>query len=98
MGIAMGRYDDCIERLARTACSAEQARSVIALLAEAGLLNESRCRGVALGEYVDRLVRSGRPKTEAIEQAAEDFGCSYQTACRDVYDKLNIRTIQKLKR
>ncbi len=86
------------ERLLRDLCPPVRARRIADRLIRANLLDTSRLRALAVALYVDEQVTRGRAKTEALEQAAIDFGCSYSTACRAVYDTFNQQTIKQLQK
>lgn len=86
------------ERLLRDLCPPVRARRIADRLIRTNLLDTSRLRALALALYVDEQVTRGRAKTEALEQAAIDFGCSYSTACRAVYDTFNQQTIKQLQK
>ena len=60
------------------------------------MLDRARLRDLTIALYVDEQTTRGRAKTEALEQAAIDFDCSYSTACRAVYDATNQHTIKQL--
>ncbi len=87
-----------LERLLADLCPPSRARRIVNRLLAAELLNVNRMRGVALALYVAGEVDRGRAKTEALEQAADDFGCSYSTACRDVYDPSIQQIIKQIKK
>lgn len=91
------RYAEVLERLLEPECDRSAARCAVSLLAECGLLDESRCRALAIAVRVAGKVAEGVPKTEAMEAAAEEFCCSYQTVCRSVYDRQILKTIEKIK-
>lgn len=86
------------ERLLRDLCPPVRARRIADRLICASLLDTLRLRDLAIALYVDEQTTRGRAKTEALEQAAIDFGCSYSTACRAVYDTSNQQTIKLLQK
>lgn len=85
-----------IERLLVGLCPPLRARRIAQRLLSAALLDRTRLRDLTIALYVDEQTTRGRAKTEALEQAAIDFGCSYSTACRAVYDTTNQQTIKQL--
>lgn len=87
-----------IERLLRDLCPPIRARRIADRLVHAELLDTTHLRDLAIALYVDEQTTRGRAKTEALEQAAIDFGCSYSTACRAVYDSSNQQTIKQLQK
>ncbi len=87
-----------IERLLSDLCPPLRARRITNRLISAQLLDTIRLRDLAIALYVDEQTTRGRAKTEALEQAAIDFGCSYSTACRAVYDTFNQQTIKQLQK
>lgn len=87
-----------IERLLRDLCPPIRARRIADRLIHAELLDTTHLRDLAIALYVDEQTTRGRAKTEALEQAAIDFGCSYSTACRAVYDSSNQQTIKQLQK
>lgn len=87
-----------IERLLRDLCPPIRARRIADRLIHAELLDTTHLRDLAIALYVDEQTTRGRAKTEALEQAAIDFNCSYSTACRAVYDHSNQQTIKQLQK
>ncbi len=87
-----------IERLLSGLCPPLRARRIAQRLLAANLLDTTRLRDLAIALYIDEQTTRGRAKTEALEQAAIDFGCSYSTACRAVYDTSNQLTIKQLQK
>ncbi|MBP3549967.1 MAG: hypothetical protein IKB68_04750 [Rikenellaceae bacterium] len=87
-----------IERLLSGLCPPLRARRIAQRLLSASLLDTTRLRDLTILLYVDEQTTRGRAKTEALEQAAIDFGCSYSTACRAVYDTTNQQIIKLLRK
>lgn len=61
-------------------------------LFEMGVVDFSRCKILAIREYVEELVRKGEKKTNAMWIAAEHFICSYEYVrkCMYYYTDVNI--------
>ena len=87
-----------LEHLLSNLCPPSRTRRIVNRLLAADLLNVNRMRSLALALYVAGEVDRGRAKTEALEQAAYDFGCSYSTACRDVYDPSIQQIIKQIRK
>lgn len=85
-------------RLLSDLCPPQRVRRIAQRLDLAGLLDTTRLRDLAIALYVDEQTTRGRAKTEAMEQAADDFHCSYSTVCRAVYCSTNQQTIKLLQR
>ncbi len=62
-------------------------------LFEIGVVDFSRCKTLAVRQYVDELVRQGEKKTAAMWTAAEHFVCSYEyiRKCMYYYRDINVR-------
>lgn len=58
---------------------------LIETLIRIGVVDFSRCKTLSVREYVDRRVREGETKTDAMWQAAENFACSYEYIRKCVY-------------
>lgn len=52
---------------------------------EIGVVDYSRCKVLAMREYVNTLMKSGEKKTNAMWMAAERFSCSYEYARKCMY-------------
>lgn len=78
------------ELLARTAIGEVQglsAEEAVRKLFEAGLIDRRRCERTAIRHEIERLQRSGTPRCEAFEIAAQKYCCSYEKARNAFYDK-----------
>lgn len=61
-------------------------RQAVLKLLEAGLISRRACERRAIRDEVERLQRSGVPRCEALEVAAETFCCSYEKARNAFYN------------
>ncbi len=61
-------------------------------LFDMGVVDFTRCKVLAVREYVDKLVRADSKKTDAMWMAAEKFVCSYEYVrkCMYYYTDVNI--------
>lgn len=87
-----------LSRLLGDLCPPQRVRRIAERLRQADLLDTTRLRNLTIALYVEEQTTRGRAKTEALEQAAIDFGCSSSTACRAVYDHSIQQTIKLLNR
>lgn len=62
-------------------------RDALAQLLSDGLLDRTACERAAMRRSVDRLVREGAGRTDAMQRTARTFSCSYGKVRAAVYRK-----------
>ncbi len=69
------------------------AGQVIEKLIEIGVVDFTRCKVLAIRSFIDREVKRGTGKIDALWMAAERFACSYEYArkCAYYYRDVNMR-------
>lgn len=62
------------------------------LLFEMGVVDQTRCKVLAVRRWVDNAVREGSRKVDAMYQAADKFSCSYEYVrkCMYYYTDVNL--------
>lgn len=66
---------------------------VLKKLIEMGVVDYTRCKVLAVRQYVEQLVKEGRKKTEAMWLATEKFICSFEyiRKCMYYYTDVNLK-------
>ena len=54
-------------------------------LFEMGVVDQTRCKVLAVRDAVEEMVRGGRRKVDAMYQAADKFACSYEYVRKCMY-------------
>lgn len=75
------------EALLLERCRGLSSSRTIELLLSHGLLSHTRIRAFVAGEKVDKLLRGGMKKVEAMQVVAEEMGCSEATVRNYLYYK-----------
>lgn len=65
---------------------------ITAKLIDMGVVDFSRCKILAVREYVGTAMKTGAKKTDAMWEASEHFSCSYEyiRKCMYYYTDINI--------
>ncbi len=65
--------------------------SIVELLIRMGIIDERRCKILIIRDFVERRVKEGSGKVDAMCEAAEKFFCSYEfvRSCMYYYKEIN---------
>lgn len=81
----MTTYEKQLVEMVEQRCGELAPREVIQKLIQVGVVDYSRCKVLAVREYVDTRVKNGEKKIDAMWQAAERFVCTYEYIRKCVY-------------
>lgn len=59
---------------------------LVVKLCETGVIDQTRCKILAVRHRVDDLARGGRSKLDAMNQAAEEFCVTYEYVRKCIYN------------
>ena len=82
----MTTYENQLVGMIESRCGELSAREVARKLIRMGVVDFSRCRILAVREYVRERTERGAGKTDAMWEAAERFACSYEYVRKCVYN------------
>ena len=78
---------DYIEELLARECRGLSAGKTTAFLLDRGLLSYTCCRAYQAQQLTGQLVCQGVTKQEAMQQVAEQMGCSFSTIKNYIYER-----------
>ena len=81
----MTTYENQLVGMIENRCGGLSARDVAEKLIRMGVVDFSRCKILAVREYVLEQIKTGKGKVDVMWEAAERFACSYEYVRKCVY-------------
>ncbi len=81
----MTTYENQLMQLIEDRCGNFSPKEVAEKLIRIGVVDFSRCKILAVREYVQEQMKKGKLKVDVMWEAAERFACSYEYVRKCVY-------------
>ena len=81
----MTTYENQLMQLIESRCGGCSPREVAEKLIRIGVVDFSRCKVLAVREFVLEQMKMGKQKMDVMWEAAERFACSYEYVRKCVY-------------